>query len=189
METDSNRQTDEEKPDQQPAEPEEDKSSLDLIYETVLRSYDGLFQASESIDSKAGSIFNVGAVVASLFLATGVISIGGGGYATPEVSWLLATVTGLGLVFCIGAMMLSLRAWMTSEIEIINPQEFIKKFEDETETYTRKFLVVEIADEFRVNYERRRRIVNLVRSAQESLWFAVGTMLAFITVLVLSQLS
>ena len=165
-----------------------DDSPLDIIYETAKRSYDKLFQASESLDSKAGSIFSVGAVVAGLFLTAGVLSISGGSEMTPKASWLPASITGVGLFFCTFAMLMSLRAWMMSEIEIINPRKFVEAFEEESETETKKFLIVELADEFEINYDRRKEITALIRSAQKFLMSAVVTMLAFITVIVVGQL-
>lgn len=165
----------------------EDDSPLDIIYETAKRSYDKLFQASESLDSKAGSIFNVGAVVAGLFLTVGVLSITAGEEMMPKASWLPALVTGVGLFFCTLAMLLSLSAWMKSEIELISPGLLVEAFERESEIDTKKFLVMELADAFDINYRRRERLALLTKSAQRSLLFAVVTMLAFITIIVVSQ--
>lgn len=171
---------------EQSSQPEDD-SPLDIIYETAKRSYDKLFQASESLDSKAGSIFNVGAVVAGLFLTVGVLSISAGEEIMPRVSWLPPLITGVGLIFCTLTMLLSLKAWMSSEIDLISPGLFVEAFERESEIETKKFLVMELADEFDINYRRREKLAELTKSAQRSLVFAVGTMLAFITVIVVSQ--
>jgi hypothetical protein len=166
----------------------DDDSPLDIIYETTKRSYDKLFQASESLDSKAGSIFNVGAVVAGLFLTVGVLSISAGEEIMPRIPWLPALITGIGLIFCALTMLLSLKAWMSSEIELISPGSFVAAYERKSEIETKKFLVMELADEFDINFRRREKLAQLTKSAQRSLVFAVDTMLAFITVIVVSQL-
>ncbi len=175
--------------DPEPNQPSqaEDDSPLDIIYETTKRSYDKLFQASESLDSKAGSIFNVGAVVAGLFLTVGVLSISAGEGIMPRIPWLPALITGIGLLFCTITMLLSLMAWMSSEFVLIRPKPFAAAFERKSEIETKRFLVMELAEEFNVNKRRREKLAQLTRSAQRSLVLAVGTMLAFITLIVVSQ--
>ena len=128
-----------------------------------------------------------GAVVAGLFLRVGVLSTSGGEEIMPRASWLPALITGVGLIFCTLAMLLSLRAWMSGEIELINPGLFVEAFERKSEIETKKFLVMELADEFDINYRRREELTELTKSAQKSLVFAVGAMLAFITVIVVNQ--
>lgn len=166
-----------------PALMDPSKNSPDeLLLTQTFKSHATMVQSIETLDSKAGSVVSLAAVLSGLILASGIIAFRE--FWNPEQEsglWLIPL--GILLALAIGASLTALTlaafAWRRAEILVIKPRELAEKFEMKTETELRRFLVVQLAYEFDRMAKYRKQTRRWLGAAFLALGISVVTLLIY----------
>ncbi len=142
-----------------------------------------MIDAVNNLDSKAGSVFDVSAVLTGLIVVAGVLSIGE--VVDPEKEhfvWLyvFTGVLGAAVSFSFVSLLTALQAWRKAEPIILDPLRLTREFEDRTGTELRQFLIVELGAEFAEMAAGRIQTLTWLNWAFRSLGASVVTLLVYI---------
>ncbi len=165
----------------------EKKSPDILLYNHSLRSHEIVIRSIDSLDSKAGSMVNVAAVLSGLILASGILAFREVWNPQREAFVWIYPLGGL-LAIAIGAslaaLLLGAVAWRKARIVIIDPNTLTERFENSTEQELRRFLIVQIGDEFERMIGLRDDTLWWLRKAFPSIGVSVIMLLVYAAVLI-----
>lgn len=157
-----------------------------LLYEQARRSHEIVIQSIDSLDAKAGSVVNVAAILSGLILASGILAFRE--LWDPELesaAWLypfgVFLATGIGA--SLAALLFGTLAWRRARIVIIDPRILTERYETRTEPELRRFLIVQLGEEFARMMEFRERTLEWLRMAFLALGISVVMLLIYAGVL------
>ncbi len=154
----------------------------ELLFQQALRSHGSMLEAVDSLDSKAGSLINVSIVVAGLVAVGGALSLQQVYEPSREAAtWLIVLLPLLvaGFVLALISVLLAIVAWRRAEVVVVSPGQLTRKYEDKSAFELRRFLIVELSDEFDQMALHRTATLRRLRMGLLFLSLSIGTLMAY----------